>query len=109
LRPERALTPQKCRIAENSSLLKSGLNPSSATPASNAQIVAANAKKIDEIAARSRENKAKIAKLFEETNKNRQAILANSEAIAERRERILANHAKVANNQDLVANFISKL
>jgi len=45
----------------------------------------------------------------EETQKNRAAILANSEQIADRRVRIQENHAKIANNQDLVANFISKL
>jgi len=51
-------------IQDNGSLLKSGLGVASATPSSNAQLVAANSKKIDDIATRSKENKVKIAKLY---------------------------------------------
>jgi len=81
-------------IAENSAWIKNGLDVSSATPASNAQLIATNSVKIGEIAERSKENKIKMVKLYEETQKNREAILANSAQIAERRERIQENHAK---------------
>jgi len=96
-------------IASNAELLANGVDASKATPESNAELIAANKHKIEDIKQRSNKNKERINELFETANRNRASVVANGQAILDRRERILANHAKIVVNQGKVADFIAKL
>jgi hypothetical protein len=95
-------------IAGNGSLLSSGVG-SSASASSNAQLIAENARRIDDINRRAAENKARIAKVVQDAETNKAAITANHSDIVGRRKRILENHEKIAANQNLVSRFVSKI
>jgi hypothetical protein len=59
------------QIAENSRLLNGGLNAEGATPASNAEIIAGNKKRIEDVASRAAANKKLLQTLYDETSANR--------------------------------------
>ncbi len=93
-------------IAENTKMLKEGLNASSATVASNAALIEKNTAAIAAIRSKAAENKAKFEKVIKDAEANRTSILANSDLIAERRKKITANHENIRKNQEAVANHI---
>lgn len=97
-------------IATNSSLLSTPASlGAGASPSSNADLIVANARKIEQIAQKAAENKAKISKVLSDADANRVSILDNSSEIHNRRNVIIANHEKIAANQQLVSRFVGKL
>jgi len=92
-------------IAENTTLI--GHDHGTPTPEGNAQIVAANAAKIDEIRARVGTNGDTMDALEAQTDTNRTAAIENSHQIAQRAVAIKANHDLIAANRARIAQLVA--
>jgi len=101
---EKIVTYNKGMIADNKEWLDNGVpgvdNP---TPDSNAEIVAANAAKIDEVEARAKKNAETTKANRENILERRARIEANTKEIYERREKILENAENIKKNAARVA------
>ena len=87
------------KIDENSAILKSGVSAKSATAESNKTLIASNSTRVDAIAVKAAENKAKITTVLASAEANRQKISLNTDVILERRVRIQENAKKIKTNQ----------
>jgi hypothetical protein len=87
------------QIAANSEMLNGSLTASSATPESNAQLVAANSKSMADLLANVSKNKGKIDELLETSRSNAEALMKNKEEINERRNSIMENRKGIAENK----------
>lgn len=96
------------QINKNSALLASGIGAESATPESNAKLIASNAARAAAVQAKAAENKKTLHDLHDQTTGNYGRIIANAKEIDERRQAIAANHQKIAANQKAVAERIFK-
>jgi hypothetical protein len=92
-------------ISENTTLI--GFDHGTPTPEGNAQIVAANAAKIEEIKARVNANNATMDALESQTDANRAAAIENSHQIAQRLVAIKANHHLIAANRARIAKLVA--
>lgn len=96
-------------IADNANIIKGGADKAlaSATPDSNAQIIAANAAKIEEISKRVQENQALNQTNYDKACANRKAIDENTTDVYARRQRMQENRKHVDENAQAIATFIS--
>jgi len=96
------------QIAANATLFDkpkvlSGLKE--ATPEKNAELIKANAAKIQELLKRAEANAKRNAELLEAIKANRARIEANAKAIAERRSEIEKNAGAIAANTSKILEF----
>jgi hypothetical protein len=87
------------QIAANSEMLNGSLTASSATPESNAQLVAANSESMADLLANVSKNKGKIEELLETSGSNAESLMKNKEEINERRNSIMENRKGIAENK----------
>ena len=87
------------QIANNSEMLNGSLTASSATPESNAQLVAANSDSMADLLANVTNNKDKIEELLETSGNNAEALMKNKEEINERRNSIMENRKGISENK----------
>lgn len=92
-------------IAENTTLI--GHDHGTPTPEGNAELIAANARKIEEIKARVATNGATMDALEAQTDANRNSAIENSHQIAQRLVAIKANHDLIAQNRARIAQIIA--
>jgi len=93
-------------IAENTTLI--GHNHGTPTPEGNAEIVKANAAKIEEIKQRVATNGATMDTLEAQTDANRASAIDNSQQIAQRAVAIKANHDLIAANRARICQLIAE-
>ena len=90
------------QIAVNSALLSGDLQPSKATPESNAETIENNKKMMDDLETRVAANREKMESLVKTSEDNAQALADNKKAIGERRGAMFANRDKIMANKDKI-------
>ena len=90
------------QIAVNSALLSGDLQPSKATPESNAETIENNKKMMNDLETRVAANREKMESLVKTSEDNAQALADNKKAIGERRGAMLANRDKIMANKDKI-------
>ncbi len=95
------------QIQKNNKLLAGALNPSKATPASNAERIKKNAARAKTVRSAALANSKKMDQMTKEMQKNRSKIEANAAKIMDRRASIQKNAANIAKNQAKVAKIIA--
>ena len=90
------------QIAVNSALLSGDLQPSKATPESNAETIENNKKMMDDLETRVAANREKMESLVKTSEDNAQALADNKKAIGERRSAMFANRDKIMANKDKI-------
>ena len=90
------------QIAVNSALLSGDLQPSRATPESNAETIENNKKMMNDLETRVAANREKMESLVNTSEENAQALADNKKAIGERRSAMLANRDKIMANKDKI-------
>ena len=95
------------QILRNNKLLQGTLNPSKATPASNAERIKKNAAKAKAVKVNAVKNSKKMDQMTSQMQKNRHKIEANTSKIMNRRDSIQKNASNIANNRAKVAKMIS--
>ncbi len=89
-------------ILENKSLISGGLNPKSARPASNAEIIKANSRAMKQLEKNVKNNKKKMIELISKSQKNSDALMQNKNLIKQRRNAAMANREKILANKSLI-------
>ena len=87
------------QIAINTSLLSGDLQPSNATPESNANTIEGNRKMMGDLEKRVTANREKMESLVKTSEANAQSLAENKKGINERRDTMLANRAKISANK----------
>ena len=95
------------QILRNNKLLQGTLNPSKATPASNAERIKKNAAKAKAVKVNAVKNSKKMDQMTSQMQKNRNKIEANASKIMNRRDSIQKNASNIAKNRAKVAKMIS--
>lgn len=95
------------QIQSNNKLLDGSLNPSKATPASNAERIKKNAAKAKTVRVNADKNSKKMDQMTSQMQKNRTKIEANASKIMNRRDSIQKNASNIAKNRAKAAKMIS--
>ena len=90
------------QIEMNSSLLGGDLQPSNATPESNATTIENNQKMMAELEERVSANRAKMESLIDSSNKNSEALMENKKGISDRRQLMMSNREKIMGNKSKI-------
>lgn len=92
------------QIAANASLLDGDLRPASATPESNAAMVAQNAAGMADIEANAAANSDRIEAIMAKSIENAESLVANKATINARRADIMKNRADVMANRQRIGS-----
>ena len=90
------------QIAVNSEHLAGDLQPSRATPESNAQTIENNKNMMADLEKRVVDNRAKMESLVSTSEANAQSLADNKRAIGERRITMMTNRQKIMSNKEKI-------